>query len=148
MTKRSSPTARWIGASAIIITIVVQLGLATMPLWASAASSLTPATTSGTSSYIRQKLVLSTTVAPASTKRGDHSELTAPPGEDSTTSQPWIVSAFSGCTVSVPPPHSSFLPAERSDAYATTSRAGKPRSCSSARIVVPTAPVAPITPTL
>ena len=32
-TRRSRPTARWIGASAIIATIVVQLGLATMPLW-------------------------------------------------------------------------------------------------------------------
>ena len=31
---------------------------------------------------------------------------------------------------------------------ATTSLAGKPRSWSAARIVVPTAPVAPITPTL
>jgi hypothetical protein len=119
-----------------------------MPVWCSAASSLTPATTSGTSSCIRQKLVLSTTVAPARAKRGDHSALTAPPGEERTTSTPWIVSSVSGCTVSVPPPHLSCLPAERSEAYATTSEAGKPRSWSSERIVVPTAPVAPITPTL
>ena len=34
--------------------IVVQFGLATIPWWSSAASSFTPATTSGTSSCIRQ----------------------------------------------------------------------------------------------
>ena len=53
-TRRSSPAARWIGARATIACIVVQFGLATIPLWPSAASSLTPATTSGTSSFMRQ----------------------------------------------------------------------------------------------
>ena len=38
-------------------------------------------------------------------------------------------------------------PAERSEANGTTSEAGKPRSASTSRIVEPTAPVAPTTPT-
>ena len=37
---------------------------------------------------MRQKLVLSTTTAPASTIRGAHSELTDPPAEESTRSSP------------------------------------------------------------
>ena len=51
---RSIPAARWIGASATTICIVVQFGLATIPLWPSSASGLTSETTSGTSSCMRQ----------------------------------------------------------------------------------------------
>ena len=48
------PTASRIGFSGIIACIVVQLGLATMPWWSWTASGFTPATTSGTSSCMRQ----------------------------------------------------------------------------------------------
>ena len=53
-TIRSIPTARWIGARATIACIVEQLGFAIRPLWPSTASGLTSATTSGTSSCMRQ----------------------------------------------------------------------------------------------
>jgi hypothetical protein len=66
----------------------VQFGFAISPLWPAAASGLTSLTTSGTSSFIRQKLVLSTTTAPASTKRGAHSALIAPPADERTMSKP------------------------------------------------------------
>ena len=145
---RSMPTSRWIGASATTISIVVQFGLAIRPMWSSAASGLTSETTRGTSSCMRQKLVLSTTTAPASTIRGAHSELTAPPAEERTMSRPWIASSEIARTSISPSANGTRLPAERSDASATTSLAGKPRSASTARIVEPTAPVAPSTPTL
>ena len=97
---------------------------------------------------MRQKLVLSTTTAPAATSRGTHSELTAPPAEESTRSRPWIVSSLSGRHSTRPPANSSSRPAERSEANATSSSTGKLRSASTSRIVLPTAPVAPRTPTL
>ena len=128
--------------------MVEQLGLATMPLWASRASGLTSATTSGTSSCMRQWLVLSTTTAPAATRRGVHSALIAPPAEERTTSRPWIDSSVSSRQVSTEPFHSNSRPAERSEAKGTTSAAGNSRAASSSRIVVPTSPVAPTTPTL
>ena len=54
-----------------IAAMVVQLGLAMMPLRASAiAPGLTSLTTSGTSGSIRQAEELSTTVTPASANRG------------------------------------------------------------------------------
>ncbi len=96
---------------------------------------------------MRQKLVLSTTTAPASTKRGAHSELIAPPAEESTMSRPWIDSSLSGRHSISPSPNSSSVPAERWDENGTTSEAGKPRSARIERIVEPTAPVAPTTPT-
>ncbi len=96
---------------------------------------------------MRQKLVLSTTTAPASTRRGAHSALTAPPAEERTMSRPWIVSSLSGRHSSSAPFNAIFLPAERSEANGTTSEAGNSRSASTSRMVEPTAPVAPTTPT-
>src|SRR3954467_15048096 len=61
------PTASSIGLSATTICIVEQFGFATIPRCAAIASGLTSATTSGTSSCMRQKLELSTTTAPADT---------------------------------------------------------------------------------
>ena len=51
---RSIPAARWIGASATIACIVEQFGFAISPLCPSTASGFTSATTSGTSSCMRQ----------------------------------------------------------------------------------------------
>ena len=128
--------------------MVEQFGLATMPPWPSTASGLTSATTSGTSSCMRKWLVLSTTTAPASTSLGAHSALTEPPAEERTTSRPWIDSSLSARHSSAEPFHSIRFPAERSEAKGTSSATGKPRSTRTSRIVVPTSPVAPTTPTL
>ena len=92
------PAASRIGLSATTVCMVVQLGLATMPLWPSRASGLTSETTSGTSSCMRQKDELSTTTAPASAKRGAHSSLTPEPAEKSARSKPWIASSESATT--------------------------------------------------
>ena len=82
--------------------------------------------TSGTSSCIRQKLVLSTTTAPAATNRGAHSALIAPPADERTRSSPWIDSSVSVRHSSSASPKATRLPAERSEANGTTSEAGKP----------------------
>src|SRR3712207_7737242 len=78
--------------------MVEQLGLAMIPRWSSSASGLTSETTSGTSSSRRHLEELSTTTAPASTKRGAHSPDVEPPAENSARSKPWIVSSRSGWT--------------------------------------------------
>src|SRR3954463_11505054 len=142
------PACLRIGPSATTVCIVVQFGLATMPLWPSRASGFTSDTTSGTSSCIRHWDELSTTTAPASANRGAHSSLTLDPAEKRAMSKPWIASSSSGRTVSGPPPHSFVRPAERSEAKGTTSSAGNERSCSTSSMVEPTAPVAPTTATL
>src|SRR3954451_1114328 len=141
------PAASRIGLSATIICIVVQLGFATRPLWSLTASSLTPATTSGTSSCMRQKLVLSTTNAPASIHFGAHSELTLPPAEERIRSRSWMDSSVISFTSSSEPPNFTLLPAERAEASGRTSAAGNFRSARTRRMVEPTAPVAPAIPT-
>ena len=140
-----SPKASCSALAGSMTAIVVQFGLATMPLpmWSSA-SGLTSDTTSGTSGSMRHADELSTTRAPAAAKRGDHSREVAPPALNSATSKPWIVSSVSGWTTMSP----ICLPAERAEAKGTTSSAGKPRRSSSASRSVPTAPVAPTTATL
>ena len=55
------------GLSATTSGAATQLGLATMPLWPSSASSLTSGTTSGTCGSMRKALELSITTAPDST---------------------------------------------------------------------------------
>src|SRR4051812_14376163 len=127
--------------------MVEQLGLATMPLCSSSASGLTSATTSGTVSSIRQRDELSTTTAPAAAKRGAHSPLVGPPAEKSAMSKPWMVSSLSAVQARSLSPQSISRPTERSDANATTSPAGKPRSRITPSMVEPTAPVAPTTAT-
>ncbi len=63
-----------------ITTIVVQLGLATMPLRASSsASGLTSETISGTSGSMRQALELSTTIAPPAANFSAHAFEVEPP---------------------------------------------------------------------
>ena len=68
---RTRPAASCSGLSTGIAAIVVQFGLAMMPLGGSIASSgFTSETTSGTSGSIRQATELSTTTAPAAATRG------------------------------------------------------------------------------
>ncbi len=70
-------------------TIVVQLGLATMPFGVeSRAAALTSGTTSGTSGSMRHAEELSTTMAPASATRGARRFDAAPPAEKSATASP------------------------------------------------------------
>src|SRR3954470_16181874 len=97
---------------------------------------------------MRQKLVLSTTTAPASIHFGAHSELTVPPAEERIRSSSWIDSSVISCTSSCEPAKSTLLPADREEARGLTSAAGNFRSASTRRIVEPTAPVAPAIPTL
>jgi hypothetical protein len=139
-----SPNASCSALAGSMTAIVVQFGLATMPLpmWSSA-SGLTSETTSGTSGSMRHADELSTTSAPAAAKRGDHSREVPPPALKSATSKPWMVSSFSGWTTRSP----MRLPAERSDAKGTISSAGNARLSRSDSMIVPTAPVAPTTAT-
>ena len=118
-----------------------------IPWLSRAASELTPATTRGTSSCIRQKLVLSITREPASTNRGAHSSLTAPPAEEIRMSIPWIESSSGTRTWAIELARTTDLPRDRSEAKGTISDAGKARSSSRSRTTEPTAPVAPRTPT-
>ncbi len=77
--KPRSVKSRCRGASAITIWMVEQLGLATTAGPAGRVSPLISGTTKGTAGSMRQAEELSTTRAPASTKRGAHSLLTAAP---------------------------------------------------------------------
>ena len=71
-------------------TMVVQLGLATIPLGISASAwALTSGTTKGTSGSMRQADELSITVAPASATRGASSREVPPPAENRAISTPW-----------------------------------------------------------
>ena len=80
---RTSPASSCSGLSTGIAAIVVQFGLAMIPLRASAiASGLTSETTSGTSGSIRNAEELSTTIDPASAnRRGQRPRGGGPGGE-------------------------------------------------------------------
>ena len=72
-----------------IATIVVQFGLATMPLgidWS--AWAFTSGTTSGTSGSMRQAEELSMTVAPAAATRGARARDAVAPAENRAMSRP------------------------------------------------------------
>src|SRR5437763_1565686 len=107
--------------------MVEQLGLATIPSWRSIASGFTSATTSGTFGSIRQAEELSTTTQFSAANRGAHSFEIVPPAENSATSKPSTGSEPSSRTSSAPEPNGSDLPADRADAYGTTSDTGSPR---------------------
>ena len=100
-----------------IAAIVVQFGLATMPLGMSSRSSgFTSDTTSGTSGSLRQALELSTTTAPASATRGAQIFEVEPPLEKSATSSPEKSAVAVSSTVISVSPHGRVVPAERADA--------------------------------
>jgi hypothetical protein len=117
------PNSTCSACSGGMIAIVVQFGLATMPLlMLFSASGLTSETTSGTSGSMRKADELSTTIAPRAAKRGAHSReieppalkiATSKPSRRSSSARPWTVR-----------PSSSTLPAERSEANGTISDAG------------------------
>ena len=100
-----------------IAAIVVQLGLATMPLGMSSRSSgLTSETTSGTSGSLRQALELSTTMAPASATRGAQTFDVDPPLENSATSSPAKSAVAVSSTTISSLFHGRVVPADRADA--------------------------------
>src|SRR5699024_8334622 len=149
MTRRRRPASRCSGPSTGIAAIVVQFGLAMMPLGAFFASSpLTSATTSGISGSLRKADELSITVAPAAAKRSACAREVAPPAENSAMSIPARsaseVAATSSTTMSSPR-KGRVVPAERAEAKKRTFSAGKSRSSRSRRMTTPTCPVAPTT---
>ena len=98
-------------------TIVVQLGLATMPLGIDRrASGLTSDTTSGTSGSIRQADELSTTVAPASATRGANAREAVAPLENRARSSPAKSAVAESSTVTSPAFHGRVRPADRAEA--------------------------------
>ena len=128
--------------------MVVQLGLAMMPLGRSrSACGLTSLTTSGTSGSLRQAEELSTTTAPAAAKRGACSREAAPPAEKMATSMPLRSAVATSSTSTWAPRKSTTVPALRAEEKKRTERAGKSRSASMARMTRPTWPVAPTTAT-
>ena len=93
---------------------------------------------------MRQAHELSTTTAPAATKRGAHSRDVPPPALKSARSKPWIVSSLSGWTM-----RRRRARGPRSARWRTgRSRRPRSRARSSMRsMILPTAPVAPTTAT-
>ena len=97
--------------------IVVQLGLAMMPLRASAiVPGFTSDTTSGTSGSIRHAEELSMTVTPAATNFGASSREEVAPAENNATSRPRGSASAASSTVISSSPHGSVVPADRADA--------------------------------
>ena len=116
-TSRVSPASSCNALSGGIAAIVVQLGLAMMPLRASAtASGLTSDTTSGTSGSMRHADELSMTVTPAAAKRGASSRDEVAPAEKRAMSSPAGSAMAASSTVICSSPHGSVVPAERAEA--------------------------------
>ena len=131
-----------------IAAIVVQLGLATMPLRASrSAPGLTSLTTSGTSGSIRQAELLSMTTAPAAANRGASALDVPPPAENSATSRPDVGRGGVLHDDLAAGPRQPWCPPSGPRRRSAARSTGKPRSASSRRITAPTWPVAPTTPT-
>jgi hypothetical protein len=119
--------------------IVVQFGLAMMPLRASAiASGLTSATTSGTSGSMRNAEELSITVTPAAVNLGASSREDVAPAEKRAMSSPATSAVAASSTVISPSPQGSVVPAERADAKKRSSSIGNARSASRRRMTPPT----------
>ena len=148
-TRRTSPASSCSGLSTGIAAIVVQLGLAMMPLRASrdGAGVDLGDTTSGTSGSMRHAEELSITVTPAAANRGASSRDDVAPAENRAMSSPLGSAVAASSTVISPPFHGSVVPAERAEAKKRISSTGNARSTSSRRMTPPTCPVAPTTPT-
>src|SRR5579875_1476907 len=144
MTMASRPASSWRTFMTGMATMVVQFGLATMPLGIrSRASAFTSGTTRGTSGSIRQAEELSTTVAPAAATRGASSLEAGPPAENRAMSMPSKRPSAASSTVTSPSFQGSLRPLERLLAKYRISSTGKWRSASTDRITPPTCPVAP-----
>ena len=144
---RVRPASSCSGFSTGIAAIVVQLGLAMMRLRAFLISSgFTSLTISGTSGSMRHADELSITVTPHAAKRGASSREDLPPAEKSAMSRPVGSAVDASSTVTSPPFHGSFVPADRADAKKRMALTGNFRSARTARMTLPTWPVAPTIP--
>src|SRR4051812_26842085 len=115
-------------------TIVVQFGLATIPLGIDAsAPALTSGTTSGTSGSIRQADELSMTTAPAAATRGANTRDADAPFENNAMSSPENEAVSVSSTTISSSPHGSRRPADRAEAKYRIDEAGNPRDASSVR---------------
>ena len=144
---RSRPTASRSAIRSGTSCIVEQLGLAMMPSWAAASSSLTPTTTSGTPGSMRHCEELSTTRQPRLAASGARSLETEPPALKSAMSTPWNASGVATSTGHSLPPNVIVRPSAF-EARGMRVPTGKPRCSSTAIIVRPTRPVAPTTATV
>ena len=103
---RVRPAASCSGLSTGIAAMVVQFGLAMMPLGGSIASSgFTSETTSGTSGSLRQAEELSITIAPAAATLGAYSRDIDAPAENSARSSPEKSAVAVSSTTTSPPAH-------------------------------------------
>ena len=120
-------------------TMVVQLGLATMPMgMSSRAAALTSGTTRGTSGCIRQPDELSMIVAPAAAIFGAYSIEAVLPALSRAMPTPAQSAVAVSSTTTSRPAHSSVLPAERADAKKRMFPTGKERSSRMALMTPPT----------
>ncbi len=133
--RRVRPAASCSGLSTGIAAIVVQFGLAMMPLGGLMASSgLTSLTTSGTSGSLRQAEELSTTIAPAAATLGAYSRDMVAPADISAMSRPLKSAVAVSSTVTSLPLNGMVLPADLAELKNRTSSRGKSRSSRRARM--------------
>ena len=98
-------------------TMVVQFGLATIPLGMErSAAAFASGTTSGTSGSRRQAEELSITVAPAPASRGESCRDTEAGAEHRARSMPERSAVSASSTTTSPSAHGSVVPAERAEA--------------------------------
>ena len=128
--------------------IVVQLGLAMMPLGrSSSACGLTSATTRGTSGSRRHAEELSITTAPAAATFGAYSRELVAPLENNAMSMPEKSAVAVSSTTTSPPFHGKVRAGGSGRGEeADVARRGTSRSARRVRITPPTCPVAPNTP--
>ena len=96
---------------------------------------------------MRQALLLSITVHPASAKRGAHSSEVPPPALNSAISGRAATASSISITGTCFPRKCTVAPTLRALATGSSSRTGKPRSSSTFSMTPPTSPVAPTTAT-
>src|SRR5271154_1705046 len=107
-------------------TMVVQLGLATMPLGMERSSAaLASGTTRGTSGSMRQAEELSMTMAPAAASRGASARETDAGAEHRARSMPERSAVSASSTTISPSPHGSVVPADRAEARYRMDSTGK-----------------------
>ena len=140
-TSRRRSASSCSGFSTGMQTMVVQFGLATMPLGMSARSSpFTSGTTSGTSGSIRHAFELSMTIAPAAATTGAQSREAGAPMLKRAMSMPlWSATATSSTVDAVERPARPSALTRR----AADGPTGSPRSRRIWRMTPPTWPVAP-----
>ncbi|CAB4826612.1 unannotated protein [freshwater metagenome] len=136
---RSRPASSCSGFNTGIAAIVVQFGLAMMPLRALAISpGLTSLTISGTSGSMRHADELSMTVTPAAANFGASSLDDEAPAENNATSRPVGSASEASSTMTSVPFHDNVVPALRAEAKKRISDTGKLRSARMERIAAPT----------